>query len=298
MNAYATPRALEMALKAAAKASPLDTNRAIANFYFHRLLCRIFHEQDSAFVLKGGLGLLARTTDARYTRDIDLATREPDAQAAIEELERRAAADLNDFVSFRLAYYTSIRVEDAYRAGYRIVFDAFLGTKHLQSISVDLVADPIDVGTPDIITPADRIDVAGVPVCDYPIYPSEKALADKVCGIMELHNGHASSRVKDLVDIVIYARNVFLESDKLALALERETGSRKLVLEGGFRLPPEWDATQERQYAKLVERTGIPQELRCMQAAEALAQQLIDPCLGTPHSHKLWNPTLLQWEPA
>ena len=36
---YSSPRALEMAIKDAAKASPLDTNRAIASFYFHRLLC-------------------------------------------------------------------------------------------------------------------------------------------------------------------------------------------------------------------------------------------------------------------
>lgn len=37
-----TPTALEMAAKEAAKKSPLDTNRAIAGFYFHRLLRRVF----------------------------------------------------------------------------------------------------------------------------------------------------------------------------------------------------------------------------------------------------------------
>lgn len=43
---YRTPAALEMAVKAAAKASPLDTNLAISGFYFHRLLCRVFSEKD------------------------------------------------------------------------------------------------------------------------------------------------------------------------------------------------------------------------------------------------------------
>ena len=37
-----TPAALEMAIKAAAKASPLETGRAVSGFYFHRLLCRVF----------------------------------------------------------------------------------------------------------------------------------------------------------------------------------------------------------------------------------------------------------------
>ena len=47
-----------MAVKEAAKKSPLDTNRAIAGFYFHRLLCRVFSDPDSPFVLKGGQACL------------------------------------------------------------------------------------------------------------------------------------------------------------------------------------------------------------------------------------------------
>lgn len=49
---YRTPAALEMAVKAAAKASPLDTNLAISGFNFYRLLCRVFSEKDRKFVLK------------------------------------------------------------------------------------------------------------------------------------------------------------------------------------------------------------------------------------------------------
>mgnify|MGYP002246834635 CR=1 FL=1 len=67
-----TPAALEMAIKAAAKASPLETGRAVSGFYFHRLLCRVFSKPDSPFMLKGGQSMLARTMDARATRDIDL----------------------------------------------------------------------------------------------------------------------------------------------------------------------------------------------------------------------------------
>lgn len=39
---YDTPAALEMAVKQAAKDLPRDTNRAIAGFWRHRLLCRVF----------------------------------------------------------------------------------------------------------------------------------------------------------------------------------------------------------------------------------------------------------------
>ena len=66
---YKSPRALEMAVKEAAKLSPLDTGKAVSGFYFHRLLCRVFADENIGFVLKGGQGMLARTLDARTTRD-------------------------------------------------------------------------------------------------------------------------------------------------------------------------------------------------------------------------------------
>ena len=69
---YRTSEDLDKAIKAAAKASPMDTGRAYAGFFFHRLLCRVFSEPDSYFLLKGGLSMLARTIDARATRDVDL----------------------------------------------------------------------------------------------------------------------------------------------------------------------------------------------------------------------------------
>ena len=62
---YKTPAALEMAVKEAAKNSPLDANRAIAGFYFRRLLCRVFSDPDSPFVLKGeGSPVSASTTSS------------------------------------------------------------------------------------------------------------------------------------------------------------------------------------------------------------------------------------------
>ena len=97
MMAYATPTALEMAVKAAAKASSLDTGRAVSGFYFHRFLCRIFSRQDTPFVLKGGQSMLARTADARATRDIDLLSEKADIDEALAELKHLAAIDLEDF---------------------------------------------------------------------------------------------------------------------------------------------------------------------------------------------------------
>lgn len=62
---YRTPRALEQAVKAAAKRSGRDANKAIKGFYHDRLLCRVFSLEEPAFVLKGGQSMLAKIRDAR-----------------------------------------------------------------------------------------------------------------------------------------------------------------------------------------------------------------------------------------
>lgn len=296
MIGYASPRALEMAVKEAAKRSPLDTNRAIAGFYFHRLLCRVFSEPGSPFVLKGGLSALARTTDARYTRDVDLATSELDIDAAVEELRALASKGLGDFVTFTYAGLQPIKAEDEYRQGATVTFDVFLGAKRMQALSVDLVADEIDCGEPEVVTPADRIEVDGLVSFDYPVYPAERAIADKVCGIVECHRGRPSSRVKDLVDIVVYARNVAFVFSSLSSVLRKELSARKLGLRESFGLPPEWGEAQARQYAKLAAQTGISAALRDIRAAEILAQKLIDPCLSDQVGYTVWNTETQAWE--
>ena len=47
--------------------------------------------------------MLARTIDARATRDIDLLSTGDDLGEVVEELKRLAAVDLGDFVTFSFA---------------------------------------------------------------------------------------------------------------------------------------------------------------------------------------------------
>lgn len=66
---------MEMAVKEAAKASPIDTNKAIKNFYLDRLLCRVFSEEKPAFILKGGQSMLAYVLDTELARERTVASR-------------------------------------------------------------------------------------------------------------------------------------------------------------------------------------------------------------------------------
>lgn len=72
---YATPGAMEKAIRSKAREVARETGRSLGDlvreFYFQRLLARIF--QNDGWILKGGQALLVRfPKQARASRDVDL----------------------------------------------------------------------------------------------------------------------------------------------------------------------------------------------------------------------------------
>lgn len=75
--------------------------------------------------------------------------------------------------------------------------------------------------------------------CDYLVYPVENAIADKVCALIETHGGKASSRVKDLVDITVYAVTCGADGSMLENRIKREAAVRRIALPETFEVPEE-----------------------------------------------------------
>lgn len=293
---YKTPAALEMAVKQAAKDSPQDTNRAITGFYFHRLLCRVFDEGNDTFVLKGGQGMLARTIDARATRDIDLLSTRDSLESAMSDLLALTEKDLDDFISFEYAGSEPIKARDEYRSGLSVRFVPVLGAKRKQAISIDLVVDEIPLDYAERLSPADRIEVSGIKTCDYLVYPVAAALADKICALQERHGERPTSRVKDLVDIAVYATTCDIDGADLERRLDREITVRKLGKISYFALPSEWGAPQVQQFKKLARQTGLPAYLQEIESAEELACRLFNPALAEKCDRAHWSCATASWE--
>ncbi|WP_216402890.1 nucleotidyl transferase AbiEii/AbiGii toxin family protein [Arcanobacterium phocae] len=293
---YKTPSALEQAVKSAASAAPLNTGRAISAFYFHRFLCRVFANGNNSFVLKGGHAMLARTINARMTRDIDLLASGTNLDTALEELRGLIEIDLGDFVTFEFVGAVPIKTDDKYRSGLAVKFTPMIGSKRMQQISVDLVVDTVPLEETERISPADRIDVKGLEVYDYLIYPVENAVADKLCALIETHDGRSSSRVKDLVDIIIYATTSPIDGTKLQKRVHHEATVRSITLPTTFHLPSDWDAPHERQFKKLCANTGLPEDLRNMNAASSLAGSLVNPAINSTATGLHWDSSMLKWE--
>lgn len=293
---YKTPNALEMAVKTAAKNSILDTGRAVSGFYFHRLLCRIFSNPDGRFVLKGGQGMLARTIDARATRDIDLLSEEESLADALEALKAAAAIDLNDHMRFIFENVSEIKAGDEYREGLSVTFTPWLGSKRMQQISIDLVVDEVPLDCAESVVPADRVHVEGIEVCNYLVYPAENALADKLCAIEERHHGQPSSRVKDLVDILVYATSCTIDGSRLAESIRRESSVRKIALTESFTIPKEWEKLYKKQYSKLHAQTGLSDSYASIAEASKLAAELFNPILSAKAEGLYWEPDNLEWK--
>lgn len=255
-----------------------------------------FSEDDGSFVLKGGQSVLARTLDARVTRDIDLVAQEESLEEAIADLVQAASIDLEDFVSFVFDRAEQIKEEDEYRCGAKVWFTPFMGTKKLQPISIDLVIDEVRGLEPEVLAPIDRLNIEGLPVCDYRVCRVESALADKLLATMELHDGRASSRIKDIVDILVYAKTCSVDGATLAERVEKEAAARKIAMPKEFVAPLWWKQNGSAQYAKMARRAGVLELAGNIAGAEEVVNRLYAPCFDHSTNVCKWNPQTMRWE--
>lgn len=293
---YKDSRSLEMAIKAAAIASDTDTNKAIEGFYFDRFLCRVFSEPEPAFILKGGQSMLARTKAARTTRDIDLISRSLDIDEAIEELKRIAAINLDDYVRYLFDAAEPIREQDEYRSGYKVWFQTYLGVSKKTRISIDLVCDEVFCDDPVRVSPVSRLAVGDLATTDYLLYPINSTIADKVCAVIELHDGRPSSRTKDLVDLAVILSTQTISAKHLRKKIELEARLRKLPEIKAFIIPETWTDSYQSVFSKLAKETGLPIQLQSMETAFEFVTQCLNPALAGVMDDSQWDPDLLTWK--
>lgn len=293
---YKTYRAMEQAVKAAAKTSGRDVNKAIQAFYHDRFLCRIFSTNSPSFILKGGQSMLARIPNARETRDIDLVGRTSDIDEALEELIDAASIDLGDFVEFRFKDKRPTDTSQDYREGYTVTFETWLGgTSRKGTISIDLVVDALPPEEFDVVVPVSRIKIDGVKTFSYLTNTPENRIAEKVCATMQDYNGHPSSRVKDLADLITSMLNEEVDADKLLRLVSTECRLRNIDRIEQFFVPESWKSTLSGNYSKLAKEAALPGEFTGVEDAEAAVSAWLSPVFSGDASSKTWIPKEQRW---
>ena len=242
--------------------------------------------------------MLARTAKARYTSDTDFLYQGVDIDEAVSELKRLASIDLDDFLEYRFVSADPIAEDQEYRDGYRVVFTPVLGgAKKMNDIKIDLVVNQVPSGVADVLTPANRLDIKGLPAFDYHVYPVVNAMADKVCAIMQKYSdGRPSSRVRDLVDLVVYIMSENFDGGKLGAQIELESRLRKMDTVDAFHVPESWYEIRLKTYAKIATDAKLPKEYRSLNAAEKLVQLCVDDAILGSANNCMWSFESLRWE--
>lgn len=293
---YSSAQALEQAVRAAARKSHRDTGMEIAGFYRDRLLCRVFSEPHPRFVLKGGQSQLARRIDARETKDIDLVGITAEIDQALENLKEVAAIDLHDFVDYQFHGARPIPVSQEYRTGMRVEFVPVLGkTKRLCPIGIDLVVDQTPSEDFVLVSPASRLDITGLATYDYALQTIEERLADKICAMMQVYDGVPSSRVKDLIDVVISKLTDTVDAETLGKKISREAVLRRMDHIEMVRVPADWKTTRAPVYRAEALKAQVPSGLADVAEAEAAVASWLNPVLRGELAGMRWNPEDQRW---
>jgi hypothetical protein len=215
---YATARAFAQALDHRLRSRSQEGGGDLARWRrlvtFDRFLARLFHGPEHApWVVKGGYGLEVRYgMEARTTKDIDLSlahrernSREPplDPVALQEQLQAAAEANLDDFFSFAVGRANE-DLRGAPGGGFGFPLVAYLDERAYMSFSVDIVVGEPLVAEPEWHSGEDLLAFAGIPPARFRTVSIQQHFAEKVHAYVR-PRASASTRVKDLVDLVLIA---------------------------------------------------------------------------------------------
>jgi len=293
---YATPgafrTALEQRLLTTAREADLPVIRLRKLVVFERLLARLLIVAPDRWLLKGALALDLRLGGrSRTTKDMDLA-RYDDEEAATADLLAAQAVALGDYFTF--AIERTGRLDAAIEgAAVRYHVAAALDGRPFEDVIVDIgFADSLTTA-PETLRGPDLLRFAAIDPIAVPAVPIEQHVAEKVHAYTRIYAGERrSSRVKDLIDLVLIRFAIAFEADRIQGALRATFAQRGThPLPAALPLPPaDWGPA----YRRLARGVGLDPDLRI---GFALAAAFLDPILaGTVSDRARWQPLHGAWE--
>lgn len=300
MSRYGSPQDLQRAVADRSRRQALElgvsSGELVSRFYLQRLLARVFLDDPEGWLLKGGQALLVRYQGARHSRDLDLLYRDDGRglDEALTALRRAAETDLRDHVRFE---FVDAADQLQGRPSRKVRFAALIGLKKMTTVSVDLVTGLAPLGEPVARPLPPPLDIELDEQVQVRLYPLTDHVADKVCAMYERHGGRPSSRVKDLVDLVVIALREEVDGRGTQHAIRYEFTRRQrsgtdISLPAAFEVPEplSWTSGYRRE-ARTV--AGLEQ-YRTLEQASTLADLFVSPLL-TETTPGRWRPSTLSW---
>ncbi|RLZ04093.1 histidinol-phosphate/aromatic aminotransferase and cobyric acid decarboxylase [Kocuria tytonicola] len=280
--------------KTEASASGIAVEAIIRQFVVDRFLARVFASPRSGWVLKGGNAVLSRVHDARTTKDVDLLVDLTNLEDAVARLRAAVAADLGDHFRFVVteARASSGGALQPGVEGCKVAVDAYCGVTRRHRFSVDLVTGSLMTAEPEVLVRPGL--VPAVSPTHVSLYPVADHIADKVCATQTMYgtNGdQPSTRVRDLVDLVVFARTQHIDGTDLDRAIMAEWTHRSLPGQPFFAPPRTWG----RLYPAAARRVPACGDVLTFQAALELTASFLDPVLEHTVEGMCWSPENRAW---
>lgn len=280
MMQYATDAAfrtaLDTRLRNLARERSISIVRLRKEVIFERWLARLVKVQPTGWMLKGAVAIEFRLRGvARTTKDIDLEGF--DTLEEVNDLFRRCAQlDVGDRFVFAV---TAIRKSDA---GDGSTVGTFRIVTELGALEFDRVHADVQVGQrpaikAELVTGPDYLSFAGVPTIVIPTLPLPFQIGEKVHAYTRRYrHGTNSTRVRDLVDLVLIATSLSRKVDTAELASALDVTFEERATHQTPSTLPAPAADWAIPYAAEARALGLPTELS---VAHTIAAKLVDPAL-------------------
>ena len=288
-SAGAFRQALESRLREQSQQSGLPLTRLRKMVAFDRLTARLIGDKESRWVIKGGYALQLRLPDtARTTKDIDAATGQPLSRAETA-LHRGSSRDLSDWFTFEIRQPSEVATGSP-EGGLRFPVRCLLDGREFEGFHLDVGhGDPLP-SKPDSVTGPPILEFAGIQPLEVPCYPLASQIAEKLHAYTRPYKAGQSSRVKDLVDILLIASLGVLTKSELMRAI-RATFEARATHDIPAQLPrPPRDWS--RPYRRIARELDLG--WRSIDNAAEAAGQFLNPILQDAAADG-WDPTAWVW---
>jgi hypothetical protein len=209
-SAAAFRTSLEERLKTLHTESGVPLNSLRLKVVIERLLARLFETADPPWLLKGGYAMELRYRPrARTTKDIDLSVKTIAAvlserlRQVREELQAASDHDHGDYFVFQIGE-PSAELQGAPDGGARFPVNALLAGRTFAKFHLDVgFGDPV-VSDPEELVGQDYLGFAGIPPARASAIPRAQQFAEKAHAYTRPWTDRPNTRVKDLVDLVLF----------------------------------------------------------------------------------------------
>jgi hypothetical protein len=210
-TATAFRRSLENRLMNIAQKSKIDLQRLRRKVAFDRLLARLFMQNESNWILKGGYALEVRFAHARSTKDLDLTIplqqflRQCEEDDLIGMLQRSSEKKLGDYFVF--SFFSSMQeLDGAPEGGFRFPVEATVDGRVFVKFHIDIGMGDVLVEPTEKIIGEDWLGFAGIAPATMYAISKEQQFAEKLHAYTLPRKDRPNTRVKDLVDMLLLIR--------------------------------------------------------------------------------------------